>query len=79
MNTVVKTWGNSLAIRIPIELSRACNLRDGDRVDISQSDAVLVVTPSNQVTLDSLCSRITSDNTHVLDLSWGEPVGSEVW
>lgn len=42
----VAKWGNSLAVRIPADVARALNLKEGDEIDLRALDdgAVAVIT-----------------------------------
>ena len=44
MRLQVARWGNSLAVRLPVECTRAAGLKEGDSVEAS-------ITPSGQITL----------------------------
>lgn len=44
MKLLVSRWGNSLAVRLPVECIRAAGLKEGDSVDAS-------ITPGGQITL----------------------------
>jgi antitoxin MazE len=40
----ITKWGNSLAVRLPIECTRAAGLKEGDRVDAT-------ITPTGEIKL----------------------------
>lgn len=44
MRLQVSKWGNSLAVRLPVECTRATGLKDGDSVEAS-------ITPTGAITL----------------------------
>jgi antitoxin MazE len=44
MKLQVAKWGNSLAVRLPVECARAAGLKEGDSVDAS-------ITPAGAITL----------------------------
>jgi antitoxin MazE len=44
MKLQVSKWGNSLAVRLPVECTRAAGLKEGDSVEAS-------ITPSGSITL----------------------------
>lgn len=44
MKLVIAKWGNSLAVRLPVECTRAAGLKEGDRVEAS-------VTPEGDIAL----------------------------
>lgn len=44
MKLQVSRWGNSLAVRLPVECTRAAGLKEGDSVEAN-------ITPSGEITL----------------------------
>ena len=42
-HSIVGRWGKNLAIRVPVDVARACGLADGETVDIEMQDGDLVV------------------------------------
>ena len=42
----IAKWGNSLAVRIPVDVARALNLKEGDQIDLRALDdgAVAIMT-----------------------------------
>lgn len=44
MRLKISKWGNSLAVRLPVECTRAAGLKEGDSVEAS-------VTPAGEITL----------------------------
>ena len=44
MRLQIAKWGNSLAVRLPVECTRATGLREGDSVEAS-------ITPAGEITL----------------------------
>lgn len=44
MRLQVSRWGNSLAVRLPVECTRATGLKEGDSVEAS-------ITPTGEITL----------------------------
>jgi antitoxin MazE len=45
MRTIVRTWGNSLAIRIPRVIAEDVAIHDGSLVDLFIRDGAVVITP----------------------------------
>lgn len=39
----IAKWGNSLAVRLPIDLVRRLGLKEGDQIDVVAGDATLKV------------------------------------
>lgn len=78
MRTHIQKWGNSLALRIPIQFSRHFHLAPGAIVDISLEDDHLLVKPQKEM-LEHLLSQITPDNLHGEVFEEDVSQGQEVW
>lgn len=80
MSTKVQKWGNSLALRLPKEVTKKLNLAEGVEVDIVSKAKNIVVKPklTRKFTLEELVSKITPQNRHQ-ETNWGRPVGREIW
>ena len=55
MKLVIAKWGNSLAVRLPVECTRAAGLKEGDRVEASvtpEGDIALVPVPVPEKAFD---------------------------
>jgi antitoxin component of MazEF toxin-antitoxin module len=74
----VGTWGNSLAFRIPQHVSDSLGIQANDMVmyQVENGKLVLEACERNEYTLDELLSGEIEPSEEV---SWGEPVGAEVW
>lgn len=69
----VKRWGNSPAVRIPATLMQALNLNIDDEVKIDLVDGKLIIEPVRKepvFTLAELVSDITPENLHE-NIDWG--------
>ena len=80
--TVVRKWGNSIAVRLPKDAARKFGLRDGVTVRIIEEEKTksLSLRPlhAHEYTLEELASKITPQNRHE-ETDWGAPRGKEVW
>lgn len=77
--TQVAKWGNSLGLRLPKSVARDAQIAEGDTVDVSVDNGVIVIRPSRpRYVLDELVRRITPRNRHS-ESDWGPPLGHEVW
>lgn len=78
MVVTVAKWGNSLAIRIPQNLTREIDVAEGSEVELSVVDGSLVIKPRKRkrYSLDQLIKQITPDNLHV-EVDSGVSVGNE--
>ena len=80
METRVKKWGNSLALRIPALLAAEVGLADDSPVELSLADGKLVVSPLHRVEYDlqDLLSQVTEENLHG-KVDAGPAAGLEAW
>ena len=80
METTIKKWGNSLALRIPKALAEEAGLYYELSVELSLLDGKLVIAPIEQPKLDleAMLDQITEENLHS-EVNVGPAVGQEVW
>jgi len=80
METTIKKWGNSLALRIPKALAEEAGLYYELSVELSLLDGKLVIAPIEQPKLDleAMLDQITEGNLHS-EVNVGPAVGQEVW
>ena len=79
MQTKIKKWGNSLALRIPRSFALNANLRQDELVDISIDKERIIITPigEKEYSLDDLLAGVSEDNLHD-EFDTGAPVGKEI-
>ncbi len=82
MRRRVQRWGNSLAVRIPTDVAKACDLREGTELEVRNEKGTVVLVPDRprrrRYVLADLVSRITRGNRHQ-PIESGPPRGREVW
>jgi antitoxin MazE len=79
METTLKKWGNSLAIRIPGAYCRQSGMVEGSKVTVSIENGSLVITPvKGKYELEELLLQVNDDNLHG-EIQYGEPKGREIW
>ena len=80
MQTKIKKWGNSLALRIPKSFALNAKLRQDELVDISIDKEKIIITPigEKEYSLDELLKGVSADNLHG-EFDTGVPVGKEIW
>lgn len=80
METRVKKWGNSLALRIPKPLAAEAGLEEDSPVSLSLAEGKLVVDPvvKPKFSLDELLASVTAENLHE-EVGTGPALGGEVW
>ena len=77
--TQIAKWGNSLGLRLPKSVALEAQVGEGDTVDVSVKNGVIVVRPNRPIySLDQLVAKITPRNRHN-ESDWRTPVGDEVW
>jgi antitoxin MazE len=80
METVIKKWGNSLALRIPKPLADEVGLEEDSAVDLFLEEGKLVIVPAMapRYALESLLAQVTAENLHG-EVDTGVAVGGEAW
>ena len=80
MQTKIKKWGNSLALRIPKLFVINANLEINKTVDISIDEGSIIITPINEkeYSLEKLLKGVNKSNLHG-EFDIGTPVGKEIW
>jgi antitoxin MazE len=79
MKTTVKKWGNSLAIRIPKNISEDTMVAEGSNIDIMVEKGKIILSPSKkEYSLKELLKNISNKNIHS-EISTGNHVGGEIW
>jgi antitoxin MazE len=79
MKATVQKWGNSLAIRIPKNITNDTNVTEGSSIDIMVENGNIVLSPSKkEYSLKELLKNITNENIHS-EISTGDQVGGEIW
>ena len=78
MEAKIQKWGNSLGIRIPMNVIRGLSLRNGSIVDIVEESDRLIIRPIEKPALDDLLNDIIEENLHS-EIDFGKAEGNEVW
>ena len=78
METKIQKWGNSLGIRIPINIVKDLSLRNGSIVDIEKEIDTIVIRPKEKYNLDEMLNSINDTNMHS-EFSFGVTEGEEIW
>jgi antitoxin MazE len=79
MESVIRKWGNSPAVRLPSAVLKAAGYSLEQKVEITVSPGRIVIEPSDKVqyVLSDLLDAINDGNRHG-EASFGRPVGKEV-
>jgi antitoxin MazE len=80
METRIKKWGNSLALRIPKALAKEAGLSYELPVELSLVEGKLIIAPvvQSRPNLETLLAQVTKDNLHA-EVDVGPAIGQEVW
>ena len=80
MRAVVKKWGNSASVRIPVAVLQAAHLNLDEPVDVRKELGRIAIEPVRRKEYDlaELVTGITRENLHA-EVAFGGPVGKEVW
>jgi antitoxin MazE len=80
MTTKVQKWGNSLAVRLPKEMTQDLGLKQGSDVAIVHSDDLISIKPilNKKILLKDLLNSIKKNNQHK-SVDWGKKIGKEIW
>ncbi len=82
--TKIQQWGNSLGLRIPKEYTDSLGVQDKTQVEITLKKDSLTITPIDPrlprtYSLDELLTDLNPDTPQSEPVSWGSPVGKELW
>jgi len=75
INSTIKKWGNSLAIRIPAAYADELGLDENANVSLQITDDRLII--QREETLEDILAQITDENKHTL-ADHSEPRGKEM-
>ena len=80
MHVIIKKWGNSASVRIPVAVMEAASLRLDETVDVREEDGRIVIDPvrPRHYDLAKLLKGITPKNIHA-EISFGKAVGKEAF
>jgi len=79
MKATIQKWGNSLAIRIPKNITKDTRVSEGSSIDIMVENGNIVLSPRKmEYSLKELLKNITSENIHS-EISTGDQIGGEIW
>lgn len=76
MQTAIKKWGNSLAIRIPNPILKSLKLEEESVLEIVLQDDKIILEKKQD--LYSLCEAITEENLNI-DSQWDDTSIGKEW
>ena len=79
MNTVIRKWGNSPALRLPTTVLKEAGYQLEQKVELIVSKGRIIIQPSQKIEydLDSLVHGINTKNSH-FETDFGSAVGKEL-
>jgi antitoxin MazE len=77
MKTIVKKWGNSLAVRIPTSYAKDTYIQDGSIIIIEKKNNTITLKPQKNK-LSEYLEKINKNNIHK-EIDSNNPVGYEIW
>lgn len=78
METKIQKWGNSLGIRIPMNIINDLSLKNGSTVDITEVTDTIIIRPKKNHNLRELLEKISDENIHS-EIDFGNSEGNEIW
>lgn len=78
MTVALKKWGNSLALRIPKDISNTLGISNNSIMELAVNNGMLILKPKTNTLLETLVSEINSENLHK-EIDTGRSVGCEEW
>ena len=80
METTIQKWGNSQGLRIALPFLKQANIALGDTVSVTVQDDSIIVRKRKGKKFDlvEMVKEIPADYKPS-ELSWGKPVGKEMW
>ena len=79
MKAIIQKWGNSLAIRIPKNITKDTRVSEGSNIDIMVKNGNIVLSPrKKEYSLKEILKNITVENIH-FEISTGDQIGVEIW
>ena len=80
METKIKKWGNSLAVRLPKNIIKEGSLKEGSDVLIAASKKGITIrkVTRKKKSFKEKLSQVTPENVHSVN-EWGTALGKEIW
>ncbi len=79
MKATIQKWGNSLAIRIPKNITKETSVSEGSNIDIIVENGRIILSPSpKEYSLKELLKNVTNENIHS-EIPTGDHTGGEIW
>lgn len=80
MQTQIKSWGNSQAVRLSKELLETAGIASNDYVDIIATEGEITIRKqSRHITLRERAAAYNGQLNLDDEFDWGKPQGKELW
>ena len=82
INTVITKWGNSHALRLPLQIVKAAGIACNDKVYLETHEDKIIISKipmPKQGTLEYLFKDYTGESFETVLVNPAEPVGNEQW
>ncbi|MCK5132161.1 MAG: AbrB/MazE/SpoVT family DNA-binding domain-containing protein [Candidatus Sabulitectum sp.] len=77
MQTIIKKWGNSLAVRIPKAIAEDLRIENNSKVELyTENNCLVVKSIEIEYSLTELLSKVTEENLHK-EIDTGRSAGRE--
>jgi antitoxin MazE len=79
MKSIVRKWGNSLAVRIPRRVAEHVGIEEGTELELLEERGAILIKPtSTRISLRKILRAVRADNLHG-EISTGRRTDKEVW
>ncbi len=88
MLVTIQKWGNSQGIRLPKTILDMLNIKENDKLELTQEADVITIRKAKSIQHKTLEERLTEFYGKPIDqiimpkteeCDWGKPEGNEVW
>lgn len=79
MEARLQKWGNSIGIRIPMNMLKTLNLKSNDSVElINEDNKIVIIKKEKKISLKDKIANYKGENL-AKDFVWDDNRGNEIW
>ena len=79
MEARLQKWGNSIGVRIPMNMLKTLNLKSNDSVElINQDNKIVIIKKEKKISLKDKIANYKGENL-AKDFVWDDNRGNEIW
>ena len=79
MEARLQKWGNSIGIRIPMNMLKTLNLKLNDSVElINEDNKIVIIKKEKKISLKDKIANYKGENL-AKDFVWDDNKGNEIW